>query len=146
MTLIKCKECGKEISDKADSCPICGCPIDNNTTLKCEECGNDLEKYDETCPKCGCPVTKKKINNSPETNDNGKTLCLTGMIVGIISLFIDLYGLVATAGLTISIVAISKKPSEKNRKKAIAGIVCSGIELLVKVVALIILVADNMPY
>ena len=27
MSLIKCSECGKEISDKASSCPQCGCPI-----------------------------------------------------------------------------------------------------------------------
>ena len=27
MALIRCPECGKEISDKASSCPNCGCPI-----------------------------------------------------------------------------------------------------------------------
>ena len=26
MALIKCSECGKEISDKATTCPTCGCP------------------------------------------------------------------------------------------------------------------------
>ena len=29
MALIKCPECGKEISDKAGACPHCGCPIGN---------------------------------------------------------------------------------------------------------------------
>jgi hypothetical protein len=28
MSLIKCPECGKDMSDKAPSCPSCGCPID----------------------------------------------------------------------------------------------------------------------
>lgn len=28
MALIKCTECGKEISDKAEACPNCGCPVD----------------------------------------------------------------------------------------------------------------------
>ena len=34
MALIKCKECGKEISDKATTCIHCGCPIEtkNNST------------------------------------------------------------------------------------------------------------------
>lgn len=27
MALIKCPECGKEISDKATACPNCGCPV-----------------------------------------------------------------------------------------------------------------------
>ena len=26
MALIKCKECGKEISEDASECPYCGCP------------------------------------------------------------------------------------------------------------------------
>ena len=29
MALIKCPECGKEISDKANKCPNCGCPTKN---------------------------------------------------------------------------------------------------------------------
>ena len=29
MALIKCNECGHEVSDKASACPKCGCPIDN---------------------------------------------------------------------------------------------------------------------
>jgi len=29
MSLIICKECGKEVSDKAGRCPHCGCPIEN---------------------------------------------------------------------------------------------------------------------
>ena len=32
MALIKCPECGKQISDRAASCPNCGCPIGNAPT------------------------------------------------------------------------------------------------------------------
>lgn len=34
MSLIKCKECGKEISDKAENCPHCGYPINKNAKNK----------------------------------------------------------------------------------------------------------------
>ena len=27
MALIKCSECGTEVSDKAEKCPKCACPI-----------------------------------------------------------------------------------------------------------------------
>ncbi len=32
MALIKCPECGKEISDKAAACPNCGCPLSEMVT------------------------------------------------------------------------------------------------------------------
>ena len=33
MSLIKCPECGDEISDKAYSCPKCGCPIKQKNVI-----------------------------------------------------------------------------------------------------------------
>lgn len=38
MALIKCRECGKEVSDRARNCPNCGCPID--TKIYCPKCGS----------------------------------------------------------------------------------------------------------
>ena len=34
MAQIKCPECNKEISDKAKSCPNCGCPISTTKNIK----------------------------------------------------------------------------------------------------------------
>lgn len=31
MALIKCPECGKDVSDKAESCPNCGFPIESSS-------------------------------------------------------------------------------------------------------------------
>lgn len=33
MALIKCPECGHEISDRAESCPHCGCPVQKNQSI-----------------------------------------------------------------------------------------------------------------
>ncbi|MBP3697362.1 MAG: zinc ribbon domain-containing protein [Clostridia bacterium] len=33
MALIKCPECGKEVSDKAQSCINCGCPIGSGSSV-----------------------------------------------------------------------------------------------------------------
>jgi len=33
MALVKCKECGQEVSQKAGSCPKCGAPIEKKTSL-----------------------------------------------------------------------------------------------------------------
>ena len=42
MSLIKCPECGKDVSDKAVFCPNCGCPIKSYTKeiLCCPICGS----------------------------------------------------------------------------------------------------------
>ena len=45
MALIKCPECGREISDRAVSCPHCGFPISANTSFDDEENKNEgIEK------------------------------------------------------------------------------------------------------
>ena len=43
MALVKCPDCGKEISDSAESCPNCGRPM--STVMKCPNCkSSDVEK------------------------------------------------------------------------------------------------------
>ena len=41
MALIKCPECGKQVSSKAPTCPNCGAPIDSSySKVKCPKCGS----------------------------------------------------------------------------------------------------------
>ena len=51
MAIIKCPECGHQISDKASICPVCGVKIENNI-IKCPHCGNVYLKDQPTCPVC----------------------------------------------------------------------------------------------
>lgn len=60
MALIKCKECGKEISSSAKTCPHCGIKVEN---LNCPECGKKLKGDETNCPDCGYPITKKNNSN-----------------------------------------------------------------------------------
>lgn len=55
MALIKCKECGAMISDKAGHCPHCGAPVEIQATV-CKECGEPHPKGAVTCPHCGAPL------------------------------------------------------------------------------------------
>ncbi len=52
MALIKCPECGKEISDKATACPNCGCPIAPNKQN--ESLNIDLNPPQKVKKKGGC--------------------------------------------------------------------------------------------
>lgn len=77
MGLIKCPECGKEISDKADVCIGCGFPIKKyienrqnypvfnnkeqttvgNGIIVCKLCGEKNNKGDTYCKSCGTKLT-----------------------------------------------------------------------------------------
>ena len=58
MALILCEECGRDISDKATSCPHCGAPTSNAklNTKFCKHCGESIDKECVVCPKCGKQV------------------------------------------------------------------------------------------
>ena len=70
MALIKCLECGHEVSDKAVSCPQCGCPILRTKQIICSECGSNISQADEFCPNCGCPNDDVDKPNSGYLNFN----------------------------------------------------------------------------
>lgn len=44
MALIKCPECGREISDKAESCPGCGCPRSELVQDKPEDTRSEFDR------------------------------------------------------------------------------------------------------
>ena len=90
MALVKCPECGKEVSDRAKSCPNCGFPIEEEVhkneqeyktdskderveelppeerpeMFECLQCGRKLPVGIEECVFCG--RTYRNINNNPE--------------------------------------------------------------------------------
>ena len=74
MALIKCSECGREISDKASSCPHCGCPVAGTEELvdksvikeetsdeRREELKPEVNKSVESQPKEKKKLSKKGI-------------------------------------------------------------------------------------
>ena len=87
MALIKCTECGKEISDKTDKCPNCGCPNEQFNKPKelppeerpemfnCVDCGRPLPVGINKCIYCNHvygKVTVEDILNEQYTGISGK--------------------------------------------------------------------------
>lgn len=89
MTLIKCSECGKEISDKATVCPGCGNPltVEPAPVYVCTECKSEFEESFIVCPKCGCPahddrpVDKSVIPSTANTGDKSKLIKIGACVV-----------------------------------------------------------------
>lgn len=60
MALIKCVECGKEVSSSAKVCPHCGIKLNLSS---CPECGSRLKGDETVCPDCGYPIKNKTASN-----------------------------------------------------------------------------------
>lgn len=88
MAMIYCNECGKEISDKADKCPHCGCPVNFGKKE------NTLEKQEK--PK------------------NGK-IGLIGFIISFVGFIFSIGGfvLIGLIAIIMGIVSLAKKENKK---------------------------------
>ena len=77
MALNTCPECGREVSDKAASCPSCGAPLNNMQNKKfCQHCGEQIDKDCVVCPKCGKQVGSFNNQNTDKNiiiNNNNST-------------------------------------------------------------------------
>jgi len=75
MALICCSECGKGISDKAEACPHCGCPLKLQRlpdSVVCLDCHKPFPFNDQVCPHCGLFNSQKynllaELEPEPET-------------------------------------------------------------------------------
>ncbi|EIL94324.1 zinc ribbon domain-containing protein [Rhodanobacter spathiphylli] len=55
MSLIQCKDCGKQISDAAATCPSCGAPLPvviGEGQEQCPHCMTVVHKDATVCPSC----------------------------------------------------------------------------------------------
>lgn len=100
MALIKCPECGKEISDKAGKCPHCGKILKQESEIKntCPECQMEIPDKITECPYCGYPLEENETKNSiscqivKTIKKHKKYLCtiiVTVIIAMILGLFIN---------------------------------------------------------
>ena len=72
MAIIKCPECGHQISDKAETCPVCGVRISGNI-IKCPHCGNVYLKGQALCPVCHQSPTSTSSNVATTNTEKATT-------------------------------------------------------------------------
>lgn len=103
MTLIKCSECGSDISDKANNCPKCGLPISSNKNIrKCSKCGDIISAKDKKCPHCF------SVEGEYEKKPNKKKLLVILLIIA---------GILVTASIAVIILFVINSNSEDDKDK-----------------------------
>lgn len=89
MALIKCPECGKEISDRSKVCIHCGYPLQNENNksivyIECPECGKEVSDTARVCSNCGYDIKEHfdrigreiKKQENIETKEDSKSFKL----------------------------------------------------------------------
>lgn len=58
--IIKCPECGHQVSDQAKTCPSCGINIAGNV-IRCQECGEMVFCNQQLCPNCHAMLAQQHV-------------------------------------------------------------------------------------
>lgn len=105
--LIKCQECGKDVSDKAFSCPNCGCPIDNNEEVL--KSINDISEngYDEL---------QEKNNKTEKKKDS---------VLSVVAIFLSLFSLTYFIGMIIALIDICINDKTKSHVGSVFAMIIS---------------------
>lgn len=112
MALISCPECGKQVSDRADSCPNCGYPIskpktggpeERAQTVECPVCHTICTGSEMKCPNCGYPLAQ--IEKQFKTEVVAEGAAIARVVIGVLCVlsavwaFYRAYAIGAMSGL-----------------------------------------------
>lgn len=122
MALIKCKECGKEISDMAKNCPNCGCPVTKENSATDFSYGNQEQQYGNIGSNA---LVKKK-----------ESVC---GIIGLILSFVSCNWLIGIVSVVLCLIGVFSK-----KKKSTCGTI--GLVLTVIMILIGILAPQYMKY
>lgn len=112
MALVKCPNCGREVSDKAEICPGCGYQLIHYEEKKriCPECGTELEYNETVCPNCGCPCPARDDQEPEEKIQKVEVSRISvsrKVIMGIV------FAAIAVAAVTGIVIGISKLSTKR---------------------------------
>lgn len=103
MAIIKCPECGHQVSDMAPTCPGCGVEIAGKIVI-CPDCGEIYFRNKMVCPACHrpttstpthrpvpvrhtepiTPVVKPKPEPEPDTEKKSYTKIIVGLVIALV--------------------------------------------------------------
>lgn len=128
-----CKNCGSQINDNDNVCGYCGTPVHTQNGFSNNQQQNNTASGQQVY---GAP--------QPSNMDGGSTgFAIASMILGIVAILMMccvpsfwLKTIVAVLGLVFGIISLQNK-NNAGRGMAIAGIICSGIAMVVYVIGLV---------
>lgn len=127
-----CFKCGKEIPDDSVFCPACGTKQDGTA---------QEPKPANAGPAPTPPVNAdyaQPVNQSPIHKAQYNLLCILGLVISLISLVFNYFGLVGLGGVIVSVIGLvlCNRRKENGRILGALGVLFGAVSVITAVVAM----------
>ena len=128
-----CFKCGKEIPDNSAFCPFCGAKQESAAP---SAPASDVEAKPAAAPS-GAGYAQP-VNTSPIKKAQYNLLCILGMVISLISLVFNYFGLVGLGGIIVSVIGLvlCSRRKENGRIMGVLGVFFGAFSVIVAVIAM----------
>ncbi|MCW9134310.1 zinc ribbon domain-containing protein [Bacillus paramycoides] len=100
----------------------------------CTQCGKENDDSSKFCGNCGedfnPTIVRENIISNSNSNNGIEVFSLVSFIIGLISWFLNLWGIVGITAIIFSIFGLNKKVTGTSKTFAIIGMVSGAINVL----------------
>ncbi len=155
-----CPKCGRSNPDEAKFCNNCGTLLTSDfeepeesvnfnkeNTIRCRICGHVNPNTESYCKLCGSQLKPNNQQGSNYTNGYNQSYnydprgdaATPSMIIGIVAMVLSFSTCLSLVGVIVGIIgliksAINLKNSQGTRSKALAGLICSIVAIVLGII------------
>lgn len=108
--------------------------------MYCSKCGKEFSEGTQFCPYCGQNQTGASVPFASPKEERYNVCAIVGFVLSLVSLFLNLYGIVNIAAVIVSAVGLKQtsETGEKGSSLAVAGIIIGSLALILAIVVIIL--------
>ena len=134
-----CIKCGKEIPENSSFCPFCGAnQSDSGAAAQPGASGTENAGAKSGGSAAAGPYAQP-VNQSPIRKAQYNLLSILGLVISLISLVFNYFGLVGLGGIIVSVIGLihCNRRKENGRILAVLGIFFGAVSVITAVLALL---------